>query len=314
MPTAIATAASPITIDASKTFRVELATDSPVGEASIREHAIAWHPIKRKFYLVADVIPLSSPHHPNTYDTDIHLWSSADLGRWTYHGVAVKKGKRGESYDGYGVASPVAMVFWRGELLVPFSARMTKSFGRRSIGLAWSGRDPEKLPWTKSPRPVSDLDGNDDDCALLTVPGDDRIHLFHRNGGPPDYRIVHTSSTSPKQPNSWPKAMPVIPRSDDVRAQELTGLFFANGTVRMLVIEHMRTGGMKIADLQSRAPAGPFEPHQPGQRYLPADSQPTGLAYSGMITPVVRDGRVVAFFWCSFQKGKRYGLVGHPGA
>jgi len=310
LPLAIATAGSPITFDPSKTFRVELAADSPIGEASIREHAIAWHPVKRKFYLVADVVPLSKGHHPNTYDTDIHLWSSADLESWTYHGVAIEKGKPGESFDGYGVATPVAMVFRDGELLAPFSARKTKSFGRRSIGLAWSGSDPEKVPWTKSSGPISDLDGNDDDCALLTLPGDNRVHLFHRIDGP--YRIVHTSSATPKQIDSWPKAVPVTPRPDDVRAQELTGMFSTNGTMRMLVIEHLHAGGMKIADLQSRTPGGPFTASDRRNRYLPTDSQPTDLAYSGMVTPVVRDGQVVAFFWCTFQKGKRYGLLGHP--
>ena len=293
-------------------YRVELTARSPVGEASIREHAILWHPKRRQYYLIADVVPLSSPHHPNTYDTQIHLWSSPDLGQWTYHGVAVEKGRPGESYDGYGVATPAGAVFWNGCIYVPFSARRTASFGGRSIGLAWSTTDPERLPWIKTPAPISDLDGNDDDAALVVVPGDARLHLYHRIGGPPDYRIVHTASATPKQPRSWPPARPVIPRPPSVRAQELTAAFFADGFVQLLVIEHLSRGGMKIAHLRSRHPDGPFEPAVPERRYVSAAAQPAGLAYSGHITPVVRDQKVVAWFWTVFQKGPRYGLLGWP--
>ncbi len=312
LPPSDVRAAKPILFDASKAFRVELTADSPVGEASIREHAVEWHPVNRKFYLVADVVPLSNPHHPNTYDTEVHLWSSRDLEHWTHHGVAIEKGTPDESHDGYGVASPVALVFLNGELLVPFSARKTKRFTRRSIGLAWSGTDPERIPWPKSRRPISDLDGEDDDCALVRVPGDDRLHLFHRTAGPSGYRIVHTASATPKQPDSWPKAVPATLRPDDVRAQELTGAYAIEGAIYMLVIDHMRAGGMKIAHLQAATPPGPFAPLNARSRYLPAHAQPARLAYSGMITPVVRDGQLVAFFWCSFQKGRRYGLLGHP--
>ena len=293
-------------------YRVELTSHSPVGEASIREHAIVWYPRQRRYYLIADVVPLSSPHHPNTYNTEIHLWSSSDLQRWTYHGVAIRKGQPGQSYDGYGVATPAGAVFRNGRIYVPFSARRTASFGGRSIGLAWSADEPERLPWTKTAAPISDLEGNDDDCAVLVVPGDERVHLYHRNGGPPEYRIVHTASATPKRPGSWPPARPVIPKPLSVRAQELTAAFFADGFVQLLVIEHLHRGGIKIAHLRSRRPDGPFELADPDHRYLPSGSQPPGLAYSGHITPVARDGRIVAAFWTVFQKGPRYGLFGRP--
>ena len=250
-------AAPSIAFDASKTFHVELAADSPVGEASLREHAIVWHPLRRRFYLVADVVPLASPHHPNTYDTELHLWSSPDLQRWTYHGVAVKKGRPGVDYDGYGAASPAGMALVGGRLFVPFSARRTRAFGERSIGLAWSASVPEKVPWTKARAPISDLEGNDDDAALLWLPGDERLHLYHRIAGPSGYRIVHTASRTPRRLKSWPKAVPVTPRPATVRAQELTGIYATGGGIHMFVIEHLRTGGMKIAHLTSRTPDGP---------------------------------------------------------
>ncbi|MFH1265053.1 MAG: hypothetical protein ABIK89_04955 [Planctomycetota bacterium] len=302
----------PFSLDRARSFRVELTADSPVGEASIREHSIAWHPGKGRYYLAADVVPLSSPHHPNTYDTEIHLWSSADLAAWRYHGVAVEKGEPGRSYDGYGVASPAGMVFRDGKLYVPFSARCTERFDRRGIGLAWSGDEPEELPWQKSSRPISDLEGEDDDPALLAGADDGLLHLYHRRTGAGGYRIVHTASPAPERPGSWPGAEPATPRPAEVRAQELTGAFSANGKVHLFVIEHLREGGMKIAHLVSEEPEGSFVSADPGERYLSAESQPGRLAYSGHITPVVRDGRPAALFWTVFQEGKRYGLFGHP--
>lgn len=304
-------AAAPIEVDFAGRFSVQLTADSIIGEASIREHAIAWHPIKGKYYLAADVIPLASPRHPNTYDTEIHLWSSSDLRQWDYHGVAVRKGTPGRSPDGYGVASPAGMAFLQGKLYVPFSSRRTERFDQRSIGLAWSGTDPEQVPWIKSSRPVSDLEGEDDDPAVLTVPGDRRLHLYHRRTGPGGYRVVHTACKTPERPDAWPVARPATPRPAAVRAQELTGAFVAGGKVHLLVIEHLTKGGIKIAHLTSDKPEGPFGPADPKQRYLPPESQPKKLAYGGHITPVVRDGQPVAFFWTVPQQGQRYGLGGH---
>ncbi|MFV2067164.1 MAG: hypothetical protein ACC645_09315 [Pirellulales bacterium] len=43
----------PIEIDRRASFHVELPAGSPTGEASIREHTIAWHPHKEKYDLVA---------------------------------------------------------------------------------------------------------------------------------------------------------------------------------------------------------------------------------------------------------------------
>ena len=88
--------------DFSKSFEVQLTKDSPIGEASIREHTIVWHPQKKKYYLLADVIPLAWKLHPNTYDTEIHLFSSPDLSDWKYHGVAIEKGNTEGTHDRFG--------------------------------------------------------------------------------------------------------------------------------------------------------------------------------------------------------------------
>ena len=308
----VSPAAPPIDVDRSVSFRVELTAASPTGEASIREHAIAWHPGKQKYYLVADVVPLSSPHYPNTYDTELHLWSSRDLTQWTYHGAAVRKGTAATSCDGYGVASPAGMAFYEGRLYVPFSARRTPNFEKRSIGLAISEIDPERIPWRKLNRPVSDLPGEDDDPALLAMSGDDCLHLFHRRTGSGGHRIVHTASRTPDDSVTWPAAQAVTPRPNEVCAQELTGVFTANGQVHLLVIEHLIDGGLQIAHLVSDTPCGPFHPADPNQRYLPPSAQPRQLAYGGHITPVARNETPVAFFWTVPQQGRRYGLLGHP--
>ena len=293
------------------TYRVELPPNSPLGEASIREHTIAWHPQRRKFYLVADVVPLASARHPNTYDTELHLWSSPDLTTWTYHGVAVPKGQPGADYAGYGTASPAGMIFWQGKLYVPFSARRTPQFTQRSIGLAWSGDQPEAVPWTKSPAPISDLAGEDDDAALVSVPEDRRLHLYHRNAGPNGYLVAHTASATPESPSSWPAATGVTLRPEGVRAQELTGAFALGGSIHLFVIEQGPAfKGIRIAHLRAGKPDALFEPFNPHERYL--DKQPIPLAYGGHITPVLRAGQLVALFWTAPQRGTRYGLLGHP--
>jgi len=300
--------------DSAKTFSVSLGSASPIGPASIREHAIAWHPSRRRFYLIADVIPLRHAHHPHTYDTELYLWRSGDLATWTLVGLAVLKGKRDVDFDGYGVASPAGMAVWSGRLYVPFSARKTLRFTQRSIGLAWSGPDPEVIPWTKTPGPISDLAGEDDDAAVVAVPGDDRLHLYHRttgNGAGRGYRIVHTASPRPTDASSWPRAKEVTVRPAGVRAQELTGAICVDGRVHLFVIEQ-GTGvkGIQIAHLFSADPGGTFQQADPSQRYLL--DQPDRLKDGGHFTPVVRSGRLIAAFWTVWQSGPRYGLTGHP--
>jgi hypothetical protein len=299
--------ATAIAFGAQELGSVALAPDSPVGEASIREHAVAWHPAKLKYYLVADVIRLNSPHHPNTYDTELHLWASEDLVSWTYIGLAVPKGTPDESYDGYGVASPAGMALVGERLYVPFSARRTAAFTERAIGLAWSGSDPEVVPWTKSAAPVSKCRGEDDDPAVLLIPGDDRLHLYHRTTGEGGYRIVHTASATPQDPGSWPKATDVTRRPAGVRAQELTGAVFLGGAVHLFVIEQGDgVKGVQIAHLSSPEPDEYFQAAQPRARYL--QGQPRTTAFGGHFTPVMKDGKLAAASWTVRQGARRYGL------
>lgn len=298
--------------DFTKSYIVELNSESESGEASLREHAIVWHPLKKKYYLLADVIPLHSKHHPNTYNTEIHLFSSPDLSEWTWHGVAIPKGTRPGSHDRYGVASPVAAIFHNGIIYCPYSARRTSHFTERSVGLAYSHANPEQLPWHKLEQPISDLPGEDDDVALVSDESGQRLHLYHRSASEKGYQIVHCESSHPLQADSWSKAVIVTMRPEAVRAQELTGAMLLNGDYHLFVIEHFYQGGAKIAHLVSRNPGGPFQPFAKNQRYLKPSEQPAGIIYSGHITPVVKAGKLKAFFWTVSQQGKRYGLLGHP--
>ena len=80
--------------------------------------------------------------------------------------------------------------------------------------------------------------------------------------------------------------------------------------MHLMVIEHLRAGGIEIAHLASSNPDGPLESADPTRRYVPRHLQPRRLAYSGHITPVMRGDRVIAWSWTVFQDGKRYGLWG----
>lgn len=298
--------------DFTQPLHVQLTKNSAIGEASLREHTIVWHPQKKKYYLLADVILLKSKHHPNTYESEIHLFSSADLSVWTYLGVAITKGKVEGAHDRHGVASPVAATLVNGIIYCPYSARRTNTFTQRSVGLAYSFSDPEKIPWNKTPRPISDLPGEDDDVAIIANQAGTLFHLYHRTTGAGGYQIVHSESTNPLKTTSWSKAVPVSERPATVRAQELTGAILVDGRYHLFVIEHLYKGGVKIAHLASNNPAGPFHSYQKKQRYLKRGTQPPNMIYSGHITPVMRDGEINAWFWTVRQQGKRYGLLGQP--
>jgi hypothetical protein len=297
--------------DFDTTYEVALEQNGQRLPSSIREHAITWHPLRQVYYLVADVVPLDSPHHPNTYDTSIHLWRSPDLTVWTYLGVAVPAGAEGE-FDARGCASPTAMTYRDENLYVAYSARKTEKFAERGIGLAWSGSNPDNVPWTKSEGPVSDRPGEDDDPGVLTIPGDKRLHCYHRTtGGAAGYRIVHTASDTPRNPDSWGAAIDVTVRPDGIRAQELTGVAWLNNQVHLFIIEQGdAVRGAQIAHLVNAKPTGPFVQADPDQRHL--TSHASRLAYGGHFTPVTREGTMVAGFWTAFQVAKRYGLRGHP--
>lgn len=279
---------------------------------SIRENSIVWHPDQGKYYLLADVVDTSDPVHPNTYGTEIHLLSSADLKTWTYHGVAIEKGGVGEIGE-FGVATPAGAAYFGGKIYCPFSARNTSGWTNRNIGLAWSGSDPEILPWTRADEAVANTSGEDDDPAVVAV--GDTLHLYFRTTGSATvsgYHIAHAASSTPEDVGSWstPVACTVNPEPG-VRAQELTAAFLYGGKVHLFVMEQ---GGSEsgTAHLASSNPADPdFPQFDLSVRMV---SPPTTVAYNGHFTAVIgADGEPAAYTWTVFVDSytgaaTRYGL------
>lgn len=267
---------------------------------SLREHSIVWHEGNSKYYLITDRVPVASPNHPNTYDTELHLYSSADLTTWSYVGVCVEKGGVGELGE-YGVASPSGAAVKDGKIYVPFSARNNSSFAARSIGLAWSTTDPDVIPWTKADDAISDLTGEDDDPALVLIGS--TMHLYHRTtvSGQP-HRIVHSQSDTPETESSWSSATEVtIPR--ETFSQELTGAVYFNGEVHLFVME---IGGGGTAHLASSNPSDAnFPQYDPDDRFVPLVSN---IAYNGHFSVVMRDFQPVAYSWTVFVSSPRYGI------
>jgi len=89
-----------VQFDLTKPFEVQLTKDSVIGEASIREHTIVWHPLKKKYYLLADVIPLKSKYHPNTYESEIHLSQVAIYRTGSTMGLQLPKERQKETTIG----------------------------------------------------------------------------------------------------------------------------------------------------------------------------------------------------------------------
>ena len=87
----------------------------PTDRFSIRQNSAIW--FDGHYYLYADVVPWDNPYHPDTYDTSIHLFKSADAENWEYIGEVIGKGKAGE-WTANGVGTPGACVF-KGKIYVP---------------------------------------------------------------------------------------------------------------------------------------------------------------------------------------------------
>ena len=79
-------------------FRISVLSKEPVPipteRFSVRQNSAIW--CDGYYYLYADVIPWDNPYHPDSYDTSIHLFKSANAENWEYHGEVIGKGKPGE--------------------------------------------------------------------------------------------------------------------------------------------------------------------------------------------------------------------------
>ena len=256
--------------------------------------------------------------HPNSLNTEIHLFKSTtveSMDSWSYVGVAIPKGGVGQLGE-FGVGSPASAVVINDEINCAFSARNTASFTERSIGLAYSSSDPDVVPWTKLSDPISDTPGEDDDPCLVLVDGDPRVHLYHRttdDGTGSGSVIVHRSSPTPKQSNSWAPTNIAVPRFDGtVSAVESTAAFVLNGVVHIFVIEQAPSS--VTSHWISGNPDSQFVPSNIESRFL-TDIEVFGglssLAFSGHFTPAVRDGELRGIFWTKNNNAPRYTTKGN---
>jgi hypothetical protein len=158
---------------------------------SVRQNSAIW--FDGTYYLYADVVPWDNPFHPDTYDTSIHLFTSADAEEWKYEGEVLPKGPAG-SWTAAGIATPGACVFGN-QIYLSYSVRgNADGSGHRFIGIAVA--DDPRGPFRELPQLrliPDDVDYSRDRVFLLlddpqlvasnaagTGPGEERLDLYYR--------------------------------------------------------------------------------------------------------------------------------------
>lgn len=182
------------------------ATTLPTGNFSVRKvEAVRY---KNRTYAYADIVPFSDYFYPDSYSSEIGVFSSEDgLRNWTYHGIVIPRGVEG-SWDAGGVASPGAAVAENGAVILGYAAESNANghYGTRGIGIA-SAQHPLG-PFRKHTEPLaSPFRGGVcsssarawsacDDVVMQSRPGE--VHLYHSVKGSalsPGPGIRHRMST-----------------------------------------------------------------------------------------------------------------------
>jgi len=282
---------------------------------SIREHCIIWHPLQRTYYMIGDVLSNTSPHHPNTYDSEIGLWKCNDpatLQSWNYLGICIEKGT-GTGQGQYGVASATgASVMDDGTILVPFSSRDSSDFVTRSIGMASSSLNPDTLPWTKRSGYISKVSVSDDDPAIVRDLQTDVYHLFHRSTdfNAAGYRISHLYTTDPLS-GVWLQtddANNILPFTS-VTAQEVTAAFVIGGVCNLWTMEQGTTQPA-TAWWVSKSNMQEFKPKDSLNRHLPTQAFGKGTLdpVNGHATPIIKEGEYIGTSFTVSQGAGQYGV------
>ena len=185
-----------------RNFRISVANSQPVplptsgsGKGpknfSVRQNSTIW--FDGTYYLYADVVPWDNPFHPDTYDTSIHLFTSANAEHWEYEGEVIPKGKKG-TWTAAGVATPSACVHGN-QVYLSYSVRgHADGSGHRFIGISVA-HNPHG-PFRELPQLrliPDDVDYAQDRTFLLlddpqlvssnatgTGPGENRLDLYYR--------------------------------------------------------------------------------------------------------------------------------------
>ena len=272
---------------------VTISTDDPTD--SIRESCVVWHQGIGKYCLVADVVPSDAPSYPDSFNTELGLWTSVDLISWEYIGICIEKGAPlGE----YGVGTPSGMIVRDGKILCPFSARQNSSYSLRYIGIAESPDDPTQIPWTKyGPFTKFSGGGFDDDPALVELPHDGNVYLYYRQTKQGENKkIVVKRSLSPLNPDSY--SDPVVVIEDPTVSYELTDAFYYNNQIHLMAISSVvSSSGARILHQASYVAESGFEDFNQG--YPLMESRVSGLFNGGHPTTILRNSEVVGMIWGS---------------
>lgn len=239
-------------------FRVMMVDDEPVplphDKFSVRQVNSVWH--GGKYYLFGDIVQWNNPHHPASYGSNIGVYSSPDGRKWTYHGLVLTGGRKGQ-WDYGGVATPTACRF-RGKFYVVYSGRAQKDgTSERFLGLAMA---EEPLgPFRKLPDPIfrdgcAEGKARFDDPCLVTRPGDNRLHLYYRHldldqrvDGHSTYTTRLRTTTDPK--HEWSKDTVVL-RPDVENGYwmlETVDVKWINGQFVLLVLDNFRDAQMWVS-------------------------------------------------------------------
>ena len=124
---------------------------------SVRKLEAFHYPPDGKTYAYADIVNYSSYYYPDSYSTEVGVFSSQDGStNWTYHGIVIHRGAAG-AWDVGGIASPGAAVVLSGTVVVGFCGEDSPSGGiNRGIGIAVASHPLG--PFVKRSKPVS-VDG-----------------------------------------------------------------------------------------------------------------------------------------------------------
>ena len=127
-----------------------------------------------RYYAYADIIDFDNFYYPDSYDTNVGVFSSAD-GRhnWTYHGIVIARGPSG-AWDAGGIASPGATVVGD-SIFVGYAAEpLDGGAGNRGIGVAVATHPLG--PFAKQAKPVAlDICGGSGRCDDVVMQTEQRV-------------------------------------------------------------------------------------------------------------------------------------------
>lgn len=153
----------------------------PTYNFSVRQMNTIFWAQDKKMYAYADIVPFTDQWYPDSYSSDIGVFSSPDgVSNWTFHGLVLSRGPPG-SKDAGGIATPGAATT-NGTVLLSYAAESeTGGSGTRWIALA---RAQHPLgPFEKQDMLLADYGQcHSDDSQLVVRPGDPEgtVSVYHR--------------------------------------------------------------------------------------------------------------------------------------